>query len=135
MVAGAELLRARKDVTAKLGVVGFCYGGGVCNLLAARLPWLTCAVPFYGTGVTADEAKQIKAALQLHFAGTDERVNAQWPAYQAALDANKVRYEAFTYAGTQHGFHNDTTPRHDDAAAKLAWTRTLAHFKRHLSSI
>ncbi len=132
MVAAAELLKARKDVTAKIGVVGFCYGGGVCNLLAARLPWLAAAVPFYGTGVTADETKAIKAALQLHFADTDERVNAAWPDYKAALDANHIRYEAFSYAGTQHGFHNDTTPRYDEAAAKLAWTRTLAFFKKYL---
>ena len=133
MVAAAELLHARKDVTAKVGVVGFCYGGGVCNLLAARLPWLAAAVPFYGTGVSAEEAKAIKAALQMHFADTDERVNGAWPAYKAALDANKVRYEAFSYPGTQHGFHNDTTPRYDEAAAKLAWSRTLAFFKKHLA--
>lgn len=132
MVAAAEHLKARKEVTAKIGVVGFCYGGGVCNLLAARLPWLAAAVPFYGTGVTADEAKAIKAALQMHFAETDDRVNSAWPAYEVALKENKVRYEAFTYAGTQHGFHNDTTPRYDEAAAKLAWTRTLAFFKKHL---
>jgi carboxymethylenebutenolidase len=132
MVAAAELLRARKDVTSKVGAIGFCYGGGVCNLLAARLPWLAAAVPFYGTGVTADEAKAIKAALQLHFAETDERVNSAWPAYETALAANKVRYEAFRYPGTQHGFHNDTTPRYDEAAAKLAWTRALAFFQQHL---
>jgi carboxymethylenebutenolidase len=132
MVASAEFVKGRKDVTAKIGAVGFCFGGGVSNLLASRLPWLAAAVPFYGPGVTADETKQIKAALQLHFASTDERVNAGWPAYETALKANKVRYEAFTYPSTQHGFHNDTTPRYDEAAAKLAWTRTLAHFKKHL---
>ncbi|MEO8700550.1 MAG: dienelactone hydrolase family protein [Kofleriaceae bacterium] len=132
MVAAAELVKALKDATGKVGVVGFCYGGGVCNLLASRLPWLAAAVPFYGSSVTGDEAKTIKAALQLHFAATDEKNNAAWPAYETALKANKVRYEAFTYAGTQHGFHNDTTPRYDEAAAKLAWTRTLAFFKKHL---
>jgi carboxymethylenebutenolidase len=132
MVAAAELVKARKDVTGKIGVVGFCYGGGVCNLLASRLPWLAAAVPFYGMGVTDEEAKTIKAALQLHFAETDERINPAWPAYETALKANKVRYEAFSYPGTQHGFHNDTTPRYDEAAAKLAWTRTLAFFKKHL---
>jgi carboxymethylenebutenolidase len=132
MVAAADFVKGRKDVTAKIGAVGFCFGGGVSNMLASRLPWLAAAVPFYGSGVTADEAKPIKAALQLHFASTDERVNAGWPAYKAALDANKIRYEAFTYPDTQHGFHNDTTPRYDEAAAKLAWSRTLAHFKKHL---
>jgi len=132
LVAAAEYLKARKDATAKIGAVGFCFGGGACNMLASRLPWLAAAVPFYGSGVTADEAKTIKAALQLHFAETDERVNAGWPAYEAALKANKVRYEVHSYPGTQHGFHNDTTPRYDEAAAKLAWTRTLAFFKKHL---
>jgi carboxymethylenebutenolidase len=132
MVAAAGYLRTRPDSTGKIGAVGFCFGGEVCNVLASRLPWLAAAVPFYGTAVTAAEAKKIKAALQLHFAGTDERVNAGWPAYEAALKKHRVRYEAFVYAGTQHGFHNDTTPRYDEVAAKLAWSRTLKHFKKHL---
>ncbi|MDB4960276.1 MAG: dienelactone hydrolase family protein [Myxococcales bacterium] len=132
MVAAAEYVKARKDATGKVGAVGFCFGGGVCNMLASRLPWLAAAVPFYGSGVSADEAKTIKAALLLHFAETDERVNAGWPAYEAALKTNRVRYEAFVYPGTQHGFHNDTTPRYAEAAAKLAWSRTLKHFKKHL---
>ncbi|HEY5921504.1 MAG TPA: dienelactone hydrolase family protein [Kofleriaceae bacterium] len=132
MVASAEYVKARKDVTKKIGAVGFCFGGGVCNMLASRLPWLTAAVPFYGSGVSADEAKTIKARLQLHFASTDERVNAGWPDYEKALEANKVRYEAHHYKDTQHGFHNDTTPRYDEKAAKLAWSRTLAFFKKHL---
>ena len=132
MVAAAEYLKARKDVTAKVGAVGFCFGGGVCNMLASRLPWLTAAVPFYGSGVTAEEAKSIKAALQIHLAETDERINAAWPAFETALKDAKVRYEAHRYPGTQHGFHNDTTPRYDEKAAKLAWTRTLAFFKKHL---
>jgi carboxymethylenebutenolidase len=132
MVAAAEFVKARKDVTGKVGVVGFCYGGGVCNMLASRLPWLAAAVPFYGQGVSADEAKQIKARLQIHLAGNDERVNAGWPAYKAALEAAKVRFEAYQYAGTQHGFHNDTTPRYDEDAAKRAWSRTLTFFKQHL---
>lgn len=129
MLAAADVIKPRAT---KVGVVGFCYGGGVCNLLAAKLPWLAAAVPFYGTGVSADEAKQIKAAMQMHFAENDDRVNGQWPAYKAALEAAKVKFEAFTYPGTQHGFHNDTTPRYDDAAAKLAWKRALAHFKKYL---
>ncbi len=132
MVAAAAYVKARPDVTAKIGAVGFCFGGGVCNMLASRLPWLAAAAPFYGPGVSADEAKPIKAALQLHFAATDERVNAGWPAYETALQAHRVRHEAFHYPGTQHGFHNDTTPRYDEAAAKLAWSRTLALFARHL---
>jgi carboxymethylenebutenolidase len=121
-------------VTKKIGAIGFCFGGATCNMLASRLPWLAAAVPFYGTGVTADEAKTIKAALQLHFAETDERVNSAWPDYEAALKKHKVRYEAFTYAGTQHGFHNDTTPRYDEKAAKLAWSRALKFFKKHLKA-
>jgi carboxymethylenebutenolidase len=132
MIATAEYVKARPDVTAKIGAVGFCFGGGVCNMLASRLPWLAAAVPFYGSGVTADEAKAIKAPLQLHFAATDERINAAWPEYKAALDKYKVRYEAHHYPETQHGFHNDTTPRYDEKAATLAWTRTLGFFKKHL---
>jgi carboxymethylenebutenolidase len=96
------------------------------------LPWLKAAVPFYGQGVADDEAKNIKAPLQLHFAATDERINAGWPDYEAALKKHEIKYEAYTYEGTQHGFHNDTTPRYDEKAAKLAWTRTLAFFKKHL---
>ncbi|NVB79723.1 MAG: dienelactone hydrolase family protein [Kofleriaceae bacterium] len=132
MIAAAEYVKARKDVTSKIGCVGFCFGGGVCNMLASRLPWLAAAVPFYGTGVTEDEAKGIKAALQLHFAGTDERVNAGWPDYEAALKKHHVRYRAYQYPDTQHGFHNDTTPRYDEKSAKLAWSRTLAFFTKQL---
>jgi carboxymethylenebutenolidase len=132
LLASAEYVKARPDVTAKIGAVGFCFGGGVCNMFASKLPWLACAVPFYGMGVTAEEAKTIKAAVLLHFAETDERINAAWPAYEEALKANKVRYQAHKYPGTQHGFHNDTTPRYDEKAAKLAWERTLAFFKKHL---
>jgi carboxymethylenebutenolidase len=132
LVAAAELVKARRDVTGKVGAVGFCFGGGASNMLASRLPWLACAVPFYGSGLTEDETKTVKAAIQLHFAEKDDRVNGTWTAYEPALKANKVRYEAHHYPGTQHGFHNDTTPRYDDAAAKLAWTRTLAFFKKHL---
>ncbi len=131
LVAAAEHLKSLKG-TGKVGAIGFCFGGGVCNLLASRLPWLAAAVPFYGSGVTDDEAKKIKARLLLHFAATDERINAAWPAYEAALKTNKIKYEAYTYPSTQHGFHNDTTPRYDEAAATLAWTRTLAFFKKHL---
>jgi carboxymethylenebutenolidase len=132
LVAAAEYLKSRRDVTKKIGAVGFCFGGGACNVLASRLPWLAAAVPFYGQGLTADETKSIKAALQLHFAATDERVNASWPAFEAALKQYGVRYEAHTYPNTQHGFHNDTTPRYDETAAKRAWARTLGFFLQHL---
>jgi carboxymethylenebutenolidase len=132
MVAAADYVKARADVTGKVGAMGFCFGGGVCNMLASRLPWLRAAVPFYGSGVSAEEAKTIKAALQIHLAETDERINAAWPAYKTALEASRVRFEMHQYPGTQHGFHNDTTPRYDEAAAKLAWKRTLAFLKKHL---
>jgi carboxymethylenebutenolidase len=132
LVAAVEFVKGRPDVTGKIGAVGFCFGGATCNMLAARLPYLAAAVPFYGTVGTAEDAKKIKAPLLLHFAETDERINAAWPDYEAALKANKVRYQAYKYAGTQHGFHNNTTPRYDEAAAKLAWSRTLEFFKQHL---
>lgn len=117
----------------KVGAVGFCYGGGVVNYLAARLPDLAAGVPFYGPQVPAADAARIKAPLLLQYAGADERINAGWPAYEAALKAAGVSYEAFVYPGVQHGFNNDTTPRYDEAAAKLAWTRTVAFFKKTLA--
>ena len=104
----------------------------MANWLATRLPALAAAVPFYGSAADAADAGRIRAPLLLHFAEHDDRVNASWPPYQAALDAAKVPYEAHRYPGTQHGFHNDTTPRYDEAAARLAWERTLAFFDRHL---
>jgi carboxymethylenebutenolidase len=131
-VAAAGFLRARPESTGKLGVVGFCYGGGVANLLATRVPELAAAVPFYGSAPPLDKVGGIKAELLLHFAETDERINGTWPAYKAALDAAHVKYQAFTYPGTQHGFHNDTTPRYDPPSAKLAWERTLVLFNRTL---
>jgi carboxymethylenebutenolidase len=131
-VAAAGFLRARPQSSGKLGVVGFCYGGGVANLLATRLPDLNAAVAFYGNAPPLDKVPAIKAALQLHFAENDERINAGWPAYEAALKAAGIKYEAFHYPGTQHGFNNDTTPRYDPAAAKLAWQRTVAFFGRTL---
>jgi carboxymethylenebutenolidase len=131
-VAAASFLRAHPESTGKLGVVGFCYGGGVTNLLATRLPELAAAVPFYGSAPPLEKVGGIKAELLLHFAETDDRINGTWPAYKAALDAAHVKYQAFTYPGTQHGFHNDTTPRYDPPSAKLAWERTLALFNRTL---
>jgi carboxymethylenebutenolidase len=131
-VAAAVYLKAHPECTGKVGVVGFCYGGGVANTLAVRLPDLAAAVPFYGMAPAAADVPKIKAPLLIHYAATDERINAAWPAYEAALQANNVRYAAYTYAGTNHGFHNDTTPRYDQAAATLAWNRTIDFFSRTL---
>ena len=131
-IAATNYLRARADCTGKIGAVGFCYGGSMVGFLATRVPELAASVPFYGGQPNVEDTKNIKAAMLIHYAGTDERINAGWPAWEAALKANNVRYEGYTYAGTQHGFNNDTTPRFDAAAAKLAWERTLAHFNKHL---
>jgi carboxymethylenebutenolidase len=131
-VEAAKWLKSRADCTGKVAAVGFCYGGSIANMLATRLPDLNGAVPFYGGQPKPEEVPNIKAPLLLHYAENDERVNAGWPAYEAALKANKVSYEAYIYPGTQHGFNNDTTPRYDDAAAKLAWQRTLAFFNANL---
>jgi carboxymethylenebutenolidase len=133
LVTGANVLKTRPECNGKYGAVGFCFGGGICNLFAVRLPDLAASVPFYGVQVPASDVPKIKAALLIHYAEHDERIDSGWPAYEAALKANKIHYECHFYPGTQHGFHNDTTPRYDEAAAKLAWTRTLAHFKKHLA--
>jgi len=131
-VAAANFLRTRPDSTGRLGAVGFCYGGAIVNLLATRVPELLAGVPFYGGPAPIADVPKIKAALLLQFGGVDERVNASWPAYEAALKAAGVRYEAHIYEGAQHGFNNDTTPRYDEKSAKLAWERTLAFFGKHL---
>jgi carboxymethylenebutenolidase len=131
-VAAVNYLKGRPDSTGKVGVVGFCYGGGIANLLATRIPDLGGAVPFYGGQPAAEQVPNIKAPLLIHYAENDERINAAWPAYETALKAANVRYEAYIYPGTQHGFNNDTTPRFDEAAAKLAWTRTLEFFNKNL---
>jgi carboxymethylenebutenolidase len=133
-VAAANYLRTRPDSTGKLGAVGFCYGGAMVNLLATRVPELLASVPFYGGPAPLADVPKIKAALLLQFGGADERVNASWPAYEAALKENKVRYEAYIYEGAQHGFNNDTTPRYDEKSAKLAWERTMAFFAKHLKA-
>ncbi|MCB2000431.1 MAG: dienelactone hydrolase family protein, partial [Rhodoferax sp.] len=127
-VTAAQVLQARPECTGTIGAVGFCYGGGMVHVLSTRLPNLAAGVPFYGNHPAASEAAKVKAPLLIHFAGIDERINAGWPPYEAALKAAGARYTAHTYAGTQHGFNNDTTPRFDAAAAKLAWERTLAFF-------
>ncbi|HEY9107236.1 MAG TPA: dienelactone hydrolase family protein [Roseateles sp.] len=131
-IAAARGLPALPEASGRVGVVGFCFGGSISNYLATQVPELAVAVPFYGGAPALEDVPRIKARLLLHFAANDERINAAWPAYEAALKAAGVRYEAFTYAGTQHGFNNDTTPRYDAAAAALAWDRTLAVFKAAL---
>lgn len=130
--AAIDYLLAEGRTTGKVGITGFCYGGGVCNAAAVAYPELAAAVPFYGRQADPADVPKIQAPLLLHFAQTDERVNATWPAYEAALKANGKVYEAHIYPGTNHGFHNDSTPRYDEAAAKLAWERTLAWFARYL---
>lgn len=130
--AAIDYLLAEGRTTGKVGITGFCYGGGVCNAAAVAYPELAAAVPFYGRQADPADVPKIQAPLLLHFAQTDERVNATWPAYEAALKANGKVYEAHIYPGMNHGFHNDSTPRYDEAAAKLAWERTLAWFARYL---
>ena len=132
-VAAARWLKARSDSIGKLGAVGFCFGGGMVNQLAVRLGSdLNAGVAFYGRQAGVDDVPKIAAPLLFNYAGNDERVNAGIAAYEAALKANKKTYASYIYEGKQHGFHNDTTPRYDEASAKLAWTRTLEWFNKHL---
>ena len=133
-VAGTMFLKGQADCTGKVGVVGFCYGGGMAHTLATRLPELNAAVPFYGNHPAPEDAAKVKAPLLIHFAAVDERINAAWPGYEAALKAAGAKYTAHQYAGTQHGFNNDTTPRYDATAAKLAWDRTMAFFAQSLKT-
>lgn len=131
-IKAAEVLKKLPEGNGKVGAVGFCYGGGIVNFLATRLPDLAAAVPFYGSQPSAEDTAKIKAPLLIHYAGSDDRINAGWPAYESALKAANINYEAFVYPGVQHGFNNDTTPRYDEAAAKLAWERTIKFFNTHL---
>jgi carboxymethylenebutenolidase len=133
-LASVAWLKARPDTNGKLGAVGFCYGGGVVHWLATRVPDLAAGVPFYGNSPAPEEAAKVKAPLLVQLAGVDERINAAWPAYEAALKAAGAKYQMHQYAGTQHGFNNDTTPRYDAAAAKQAWERTIAFFKANLGT-
>ena len=131
-VTGVAWLKARPETTGKVGAVGFCYGGGIVNMLATRVPDLGAGVAFYGSAPNVDDVPKIKAPLIIQSAEVDERINAAWPAFEAALKAANVPHERHLYPRTQHGFNNDTTPRFDAAAAKLAWNRTVAFFNKHL---
>jgi carboxymethylenebutenolidase len=131
-IAAYEYLKGNKDCNGKIGVVGFCFGGWVANMMAVRIADLSAAVPFYGGQPAAEDVPKINAPLMLQYAGLDERVNAGWPAYETALKENKKVYTVYIYPGVNHGFHNDTTPRYDKAAAELAWQRTLDFFNEKL---
>ena len=131
-VASANWLKSRPDSTGRLGAVGFCFGGGIVNTLAVRIPDLAAAVPFYGGVPPAADVAKIKAAVLVHHGELDTRLAETWPAYDAALTANKIPHEGYIYPKANHGFHNDTTPRYDEAAAKLAWGRTLDWFNKYL---
>ncbi|MCU1750366.1 YghX family hydrolase [Pseudomonas sp. 6D_7.1_Bac1] len=128
-----EWLMKHDSTTGKVGIIGFCYGGGVANAAAVAYPELGAAVSFYGRQPKAEEVSRIQAPLQLHYAELDTRINEGWPAYEQALKAAGKTYEAYIYPGVNHGFHNDSTPRYDEAAARLAWSRTLDWFRRYLA--
>lgn len=132
LLAAVDYVKLRPDFSGKVGAVGFCFGGAMVNTFATRVPDLAAAVPYYGSAPPAAEVPKIKAALLIHYASADERINAMWPAFEAALKASDIRHQMHMYPNTQHGFHNDTTPRYDEAAAKLSWQRTLAFFRQHL---
>ncbi|MEE9649107.1 YghX family hydrolase [Enterobacter soli] len=131
--AAVEFMKKHPDASGKVGITGFCYGGGVSNAAAVAYPELDCAVPFYGRQPAAADVPKIKAPLLLHYAGLDKNINEGWPTYEAALKLNNKVYEAYIYPGVNHGFHNDSTPRYDEPAAELAWKRTLSWFEKHLN--
>ena len=132
-IAAYEYLKNHPECNGKVGVVGFCFGGWISNMMAARLPELTAAVPYYGRQIGGEMVPAIQAPLLLHYGELDKRVNEGWPAYEAALKANGKSYEAYMYPNANHGFHNDTTPRYDKASAELSWNRTIAFFDKHLN--
>ena len=133
-IAAAELLKAHPKSNGKVGAVGFCFGGGMVNTLAVRIPGtIVAAVPFYGRQPRAEDVPKIAAPLLIHYAGLDTRINEGWPNFEKALKASSKKYEAFIYPNVNHGFHNDTTPRYDEQAAELAWGRTIEFFKKHLN--
>ncbi len=133
MVNSARWLKAHAQSNGKLGATGFCWGGGMVNNLAVAMGTdLAAGVPYYGAAPAAEDMAKVKTPLLINYAATDERINTMWPAYEAALKANKTPYQVFFYEGTQHGFHNNSTPRYNEAAAKLSWERTLAFWKQHL---
>ena len=130
--AAVEFMMSHDGSTGNIGITGFCYGGGVANAAAVAYPELKAAVPYYGRQAAAEDVPKIQTPLLLHYGALDERVNAGWPEYEAALKANEKTYEAHFYEGANHGFHNDSTPRYDEAMANLSWERTLGHFRTHL---
>ncbi|MGK3194677.1 YghX family hydrolase [Enterobacter soli] len=131
--AAVEFMKKHPDASGKVGITGFCYGGGVSNAAAVAYPELDCAVPFYGRQPAAADVPKIKAPLLLHYAGLDKNINEGWPTYEAALKLNNKVYDAYIYPGVNHGFHNDSTPRYDEPAAELAWKRTLSWFEKYLN--
>ncbi len=134
LVAAVDYVKLRPDFSGKVGAVGFCFGGGMVNTIATRYPDLAAAVPYYGMQPPAAEAAKIRSPMLLHYASEDQRITSGWPAFEAVLEAHRVEYHAYIYPNTQHGFHNDTTPRYDEAAATLSWRRTLDFFGRHLGA-
>lgn len=131
-IAAYDYLKNNKDCNGKVGVVGFCFGGWIANMMAVRIPGLSAAVPFYGSQPAAEDVPKIQAPLLLHYAALDTHITEGWPAYEAALKANGKAYTTYIYLNVNHGFHNDTTPRYDKAAAELAWQRTIDFFKKKL---
>jgi|SRR5215831_9070052 len=132
LLAAVDYVKLRPDFSGKFGAVGFCFGGGMVNTIATRYPDLNAAVPYYGAQPPADQAAKIKSPMLLHYASNDPRIDAGWPAFEKVLKEHHVPYQAYIYPNTEHGFHNDTTPRYDEAAAKLSWRRTLDFFHQHL---
>jgi len=132
LLAAVDYVKLRPDFNGKAAAIGFCFGGGIANLIATRYPDLAGAVPYYGVQPSAEEAAKIRCPMLIHYASEDPRIDAGWPAFEKVLKEHHVKYRQYTYPNTQHGFHNDTTPRYDEAAAKLSWQRTLEFFKQHL---